>query len=69
GLSHLEGMTKLRRLTIGADHNFSRQALQRIREKMPVLDTLEIRGMVGSTRRGMMGGMGGGTARGMGGGR
>jgi len=58
GLRHLEGFKKMRMLTIyEAETNFNPQALQRLRERMPILHTLEI------------GEMGGGTARGMGGGR
>jgi hypothetical protein len=45
---------------IEADNNFSPQALQRLRNKMPILHTLEI---------GDMDQLYGGTARGMGGGR
>ncbi len=45
GLRHLEGMTKLRTLRIGANNNFSPQAMQRLQEQMPILETLEIRGM------------------------
>jgi len=67
GLRHLEGFRKLRMLTIiEAEANFSPQALQRLREKMPILHTLEIGDMdqlYGGMGGGMMGGMGSGQSR------